>query len=58
MDMTTACLVAPLHADASDAASLHALSSLPSAGFRVSRVGDLRCAIGMFTTHRADPSWT
>ncbi|MBB3230613.1 hypothetical protein FHR97_001462 [Halomonas stenophila] len=33
-------------------------ASLPSAGFRVCRVGDLRCAIGMFTTHRAEPSWT
>lgn len=54
----TAIFAAIHHADASNAASLHALSSLPSAGFRVSRVCDLRCAIGMFTPHRADPSWT
>lgn len=33
-------------------------ASLPMAGFRVCRVCDSRCAIGMFTTHWADPSWT
>lgn len=32
--------------------------SLPSAGFRVCRAGNLRCAIGLFITHRAEPSWT
>ncbi len=58
MSLTTAIIAATLHADASDAASLHAIPSLPPAGFRVSRVGDLHCAIGMFTTHRAEPSWT
>ena len=33
-------------------------AGLPLAGFRLCRVYDSRYAIGMFTTHRADPSWT
>ncbi len=52
MRLTTVLLAAPLNAETSNSASL------PPAGFRVSRVCGLRCAIGKFTTHRADPSWT
>ncbi|MFY0991638.1 hypothetical protein [Halomonas sp. C05BenzN] len=35
-----------------------AKSSLPSAGFRVYRACNPHRAIGMFTTHQAEPSWT
>ncbi|MBB3141762.1 hypothetical protein FHR96_002643 [Halomonas organivorans] len=31
--------------------------SLPSAGFCVCRTVEWHRAIGLFTTHRADPSW-
>ncbi len=57
MRMTTL-LAAILDAVTPKADALLTNASLPSAGFRVCRVGDLRCAIGMFTTHRAEPSWT
>lgn len=58
MSMITPLFAVPHRVDASDAAGQRAFPSLPPAGFRVSRVCDLRCAIGMFTPHRADPSWT
>ncbi len=51
-------LAAKLDAAPSKADAPLTEASLPPAGFRVCRVCDSRCAIGMFTTHRADPSWT
>lgn len=37
--------------------ALRANASLPPAGFRVCRAGERHRATGLFTTHRADPSW-
>jgi len=58
MSTATTNAASTLHADAAGAAGSRTLSSLPAAGLRVPRAGDQRCAPGLFTTHRADPSWT
>ncbi|SEM83205.1 hypothetical protein SAMN04487952_107123 [Halomonas caseinilytica] len=51
-------LAAELDAAPSKADAPLTNASLPLAGFRVCRESTSRRAIGMFTTHRADPSWT
>jgi|MDTC01.2.fsa_nt_gb hypothetical protein len=51
-------LFRPLDVTSRDAERFRTNTGLPPAGFRVSHVGVSRGAIGMFTSLRADPSWT
>lgn len=48
----------PLDVNSRDAERLRTNLGLPLAGFRVFHAGVSRDAIGMFTSLRADPSWT